>query len=152
MKSILTNNHKKKSSRVLYSTHFDVWMLGLDHFKMDTKETGGNRNVVPSENATNLMDCKEIKRNSVRRTKISIFLSFRVAVSQVVRHISFGHNKLPFNDNKHERDTPSALLMTHKKCTTCVANFLPSTVFSIHKNRETVFLSKSRPEINAFPL
>ena len=25
------------------------------------KETGGNRNVVPVENAANLMDCKEVK-------------------------------------------------------------------------------------------
>ena len=41
-------------------------------------------------------------------TKTSIFLSFRFAVSKVVRHISFGHYKLPFHENKHERDTPSA--------------------------------------------
>ena len=36
------------------------------------------------------------------------FLSFRFAVSKVVRHISFGHNKFPFHDNKHKKDTLTA--------------------------------------------
>ena len=39
---------------------------------MGTKETGVNRNVVPSEiweDATYLMDCKEIKRNNVTRSR-----------------------------------------------------------------------------------
>ena len=43
-------------------------MQGLDNFKTGTKETGGNRNVVSSENAKNLLDCKEIKRNSDTRS------------------------------------------------------------------------------------
>ena len=30
----------------------------LDNFKTGVKETGDNRNVVPTENATYLMDCK----------------------------------------------------------------------------------------------
>ena len=40
-------------------------MRGLDHFKTVTIETGGNRNVVPTQNATNLIEWKEIKQNSV---------------------------------------------------------------------------------------
>ena len=35
-------------------------MHGLDNVKIATKETGGNRNVVPAENATNIIDLKEI--------------------------------------------------------------------------------------------
>ena len=34
-------------------------MRGLDNFKKGIKENGGYRNVVPSENATNLIDCQE---------------------------------------------------------------------------------------------
>ena len=30
-------------------------------FKDVLKETGGNRNLVPAENVTNLIDCKEIE-------------------------------------------------------------------------------------------
>ena len=37
----------------------------MDNFKTVTTETGGNRNVVPTQNATNLAECKEIKQNSV---------------------------------------------------------------------------------------
>ena len=40
-------------------------MPSLDNFKTVTEETGGNRNMVPTKNATNLMDCKEIKIKSV---------------------------------------------------------------------------------------
>ena len=54
---------------VEYFTYFYLWMQGLDNFKTGSKETGGNRNVVPSQNAMNLMDCKEIKRNSVMRSQ-----------------------------------------------------------------------------------
>ena len=32
------------------------------------KETGGNRNVVPKENAMNLTECKEIKRKRAMRS------------------------------------------------------------------------------------
>ena len=32
------------------------------------QKTGGNRNVVSMENATNLVDCKEIKQSSVERS------------------------------------------------------------------------------------
>ena len=49
--------------------HFDVWMRGLDNFKTGTKETVGNRNVVLSENAKNLMDCKEIKRKCYEKPR-----------------------------------------------------------------------------------
>ena len=37
--------------------------------KTSTKEIGDNRNVVPPENAINLMDCKKIKRNSITRNR-----------------------------------------------------------------------------------
>ena len=38
-------------------------MQSLDNFKTATKETTirGNRNVVPMENTTDLMDCKKLK-------------------------------------------------------------------------------------------
>ena len=48
-----------------YWTYPDVWMRGLHNFEPATKETGGNRNVVFMENATNLMDYKGIKWNSI---------------------------------------------------------------------------------------
>ena len=41
---------------------YEVWRISID-----TKEIGCNRNVVPTENATNIMDCKEIKQNSIIR-------------------------------------------------------------------------------------
>ena len=37
------------------------YFLQYEYFKTVTKETGDNRNVLPTENATNLMDCKEMK-------------------------------------------------------------------------------------------
>ena len=61
----------------------DVWMRGLDNFK-----TGVDRNVVPSENAKNLMDCSEIKRNSVTRNDITRSLINRISKKQVT---FFGH-------------------------------------------------------------
>ena len=41
-------------------------MRDLYIFKTFTKETRDNRDVVPKENAKNLMDCKEIKRTVLR--------------------------------------------------------------------------------------
>ena len=35
------------------------------------KKTGVNRNEVPTENATNLMNCKEIKQNSVMESLLN---------------------------------------------------------------------------------
>ena len=49
---------------VLYQTHFEVWVRGLDNFKTIAKETLGNRNMVSAENATNFIDWKQ---NSVTR-------------------------------------------------------------------------------------
>ena len=48
------------SPGVPHRTHSDVWMQGLDNFKTVTKETGGNRNLVPTENVRNLMDCEKM--------------------------------------------------------------------------------------------
>ena len=39
-----------------------------DNCKAATKETGGNRNGVSTENVANLIDCKEIKQKSVTRS------------------------------------------------------------------------------------
>ena len=39
-------------------------MRGLDNFETGKKTTGGNRNVVPTENATNFMDHKKKKKSS----------------------------------------------------------------------------------------
>ena len=64
MKSVLSGKYISIHTKT--RTHPDLQMQGLDYFKTATKETGGNRNVVvPTKNATNLMDCKEIKRNSI---------------------------------------------------------------------------------------
>ena len=49
----------------VYLTHSDVWVLNLDSFKAASKETGGNRNVIPMQRAMNRIDCKEFKRKSV---------------------------------------------------------------------------------------
>ena len=40
----------------------DIWMQSLDYLKTVSKETRGHRN------AMNLIDCKEIEQNSVRRS------------------------------------------------------------------------------------
>ena len=62
MKLLFTNNHlhlnMQKSPKVQYLTDPDVWKRVLHNFKTATKKSGRNRNVVPSEKATNLMDCK----------------------------------------------------------------------------------------------
>ena len=58
---------QEKEPEVIYWTHPDVWMPGLNNFKTPAKETEGNRNVVPLLNASNLMNCKEIKLNCVKR-------------------------------------------------------------------------------------
>ena len=41
-------------------------MRGLDSFKTGRKETGANRNVVPLENAKNLIDCKETNKTLIQ--------------------------------------------------------------------------------------
>ena len=55
--------HHKKSPGVLYWAHPDV---RSGQFQNNWKKTRGNRNVVSTENAMNLMDCKEIKRVSAK--------------------------------------------------------------------------------------
>ena len=56
--------HEEKAwSAVL--NHSDVFMKGPGSFKTITKETRGDRNVAPTENAVNLMDCN---KNSVWRS------------------------------------------------------------------------------------
>ena len=56
----------------------DVQLQGLDNFKTVAKETKGNRCVVPMKNATNLLDCKEIKQNSVREAYTSRSLTNKI--------------------------------------------------------------------------
>ena len=72
MKSILTNNHisfhTKRTLECFVQPILDVRPGQLQN---RCKETGGNRNVVPLENVTNLMvwKSKEIQRNRVTRNK-----------------------------------------------------------------------------------
>ena len=47
---------------IMHYVYDNVCMRGLHNFKTTTKETGGNRNMDPTENAANLIDCKEMKR------------------------------------------------------------------------------------------
>ena len=63
-------------------------MQGWDNFKTGTKETGGNRNVVPLENSTNLVDCKEIKQNRITRSQHNKVTVNRIGKLQAT---FFGH-------------------------------------------------------------
>ena len=71
----------------------------------------------------------------------NFFCPFVSVVARVVRHISFGHNKLPFHNNKDKRSTVPAFFLAYLyKFITYVVNFLlrfkPTNFssFSIHKN------------------
>ena len=63
MKSLFTNNHVLTQTRRALDCYIEpILMYGcLNNFNTTTKGTGGNRNMVPEENAMNLMECKEIK-------------------------------------------------------------------------------------------
>ena len=64
MKSILRNNNISIHIRRAIKCYIEpILMYGCEAWTIlkVTKETGGNRNMVPEENAMNLMDCKEIK-------------------------------------------------------------------------------------------
>ena len=67
MKQISIDTRRRALECYIELNHSDVWMQGLDNSKTIAKEIGGYNIVVPMENATNLMDCKEIKQNSVTR-------------------------------------------------------------------------------------
>ena len=61
MKTVLTKlshikSHKKKSPLMLYRTHTNLRMRGLDNIQTSTEKTRGSRNVVPGKNDENIMD------------------------------------------------------------------------------------------------
>ena len=47
-----STSSKEEEPGVLYLTNPDVLMHGLDDFKTVAQETRGNRNMIPTENAT----------------------------------------------------------------------------------------------------
>ena len=68
----------------------DVWNRGLDnHFKTVTKETGDERNVVLTENASNFIEFKEINQTKqLSKVVISRSLINRICKPQGT---FFGH-------------------------------------------------------------
>ena len=58
------------------------------NFKTVTKESRVNRNVVPADNSTNLMDCKEINKSVLREAETTRSLINRICLRQAT---SFGH-------------------------------------------------------------
>ena len=58
---------------ILHLVTTDVWLLGLDNFKIARKDIRGNRNVALMENVANIMDRKELKwKCNLKATKNKI--------------------------------------------------------------------------------
>ena len=71
MEAVLINKSSSTQEEEQWSAILNpssyIWMPSLDNLKTVTKKNGGNRNVVPGDNTTKLMDCEEIKQNSYKK-------------------------------------------------------------------------------------
>ena len=70
MKVVPTNTYISIYTRKRKMEYIDVWIRGLDNVKIGTctKETGGNRNEIPTENARISWTTKKTNTTLLRQT------------------------------------------------------------------------------------